>query len=107
MAFGIDGLDDFELVKERASDTMSDIVNDPSFITVLEGKKGTHSLRKYVTSKARNSGCHKDETDHRARWKARKRQQDSYCDTTIPTVDAKVAGKLCREGPIFYHLKEE
>ena len=32
--------------------------------------------------------------------------QNNYASTTIPSVDGMVAGALCKDGPIHYHLKE-
>ena len=34
------------------------------------------------------------------------RQQDTYADTTIPFVDAKVAAALCKGGPVAYIVKD-
>ena len=56
---------------------------------------------------ARGAGCSKDHVDHRGRWKHRKHQQDTYADTTIPYVDAKVAAALCKGGPVDYVVKKE
>ena len=82
-------------------------MKDPSFIVVLDGPKGSHSIRKAATFEARKLGCSKDEVDHRARWKSGTRQQDAYTETTIPTIEAKVASKLCKGGAIYYHLKAD
>ena len=35
------------LIKEKAADIMKNIINDDDFITILEGKHGTHSINKY------------------------------------------------------------
>ena len=35
-----------------------------------------------------------------------KRIQNNYSSTKIPSVDGIVAGALCKDGPIHYHLKE-
>ena len=86
---------------------MIEVLKDPSFVVVLDGPKGTHSIRKMATNEARKRGCGKNATDHRARWKTDTRQQDTYADTTIPTVDAGVAAKLCIGGPLFYSLRLE
>ena len=106
-AFGIDGQTNPELIKERASNFMKQIINDEEFINiVVDGKRGTHSIRKMTTTRARRHGCSKDEVGTRARWK-RQRQQDSYADTILPWPDAKVAAALCKGGPIHYHVKED
>ncbi len=56
---------------------------------------------------ARGNACTKDDVDHLGRWKGRKRQQDTYADTTIPCTDAKVAAALFRGGPVEYVIKKE
>jgi hypothetical protein len=81
---------------------MGEIFKDNDF--TFEGKRGTHSIRKLATTRARKFGCSKDDTDTRGRWK-RKRQQDSYADTMLPYPDAKVAAALCKGGPIHYSVK--
>ena len=103
-AFGIHGQQDPILIKEKASEWMRAILNDYDFKVIVEGKRGTHSIRKMATTRARKSGCSKDDTDTRARWK-RKRQQDNYADTMLPYPDARVAAALCKGGPIHYSLK--
>jgi len=78
----------------------------PDFVKVKPGLLGTHSLRKFPCTMARNAGCSKDETDHRGRWRKR-RVSDRYVDINLPYPDAKVAGKLCIGGPIKYALKQD
>ena len=63
-------------------------------------------IRKIAATRAKKCGCTKDEIDERFRWKA-KRQQDTYVSTQIPYLDAKVCAALCKDGPIYYHLKGE
>ena len=106
--FGIDGLDDADAIKRRASILMKAVLDDESFDLVIETDtlKGTHSLRKLAGTRAKKCGCFKDEIDYRFRWKC-KRQQDTYVATTVPYPDAKVAAALCKDGAIHYHLKEE
>ena len=86
---------------------MIEDLKDPLFVVVLDGPKGTNSIRKMATQEARKRGGGKNATDHRAQWKTDTRQQDTYVNTTIPTVDAGVAEKLCIGGPIYYCLKME
>ena len=43
-----------------------------------------------------------DDTDYRGRWKNSRRQHETYADTDIGWVDAKVASSLCKGGPIAY-----
>ena len=45
-AFGIHGKNEPILIKEKADDFMIKIINDDDFITILEGKCGTHSIIK-------------------------------------------------------------
>ena len=82
-AFGIHGKNNPILIKEKAADFMKNILNDDYFITILEGKRGTHSIGNMATTRSRRCGCSKDETDMRARWKQR-RQQYLYADTILP-----------------------
>ena len=46
-AFGMNGQNYPILIKEKAADIMKNIINDDDFITILEGKHGTHSINKY------------------------------------------------------------
>jgi hypothetical protein len=43
-----------------------------------------------------------DDTDYRGRWKNSRRQHDTYADTDIGWIDAKVASSLCKGGPVAY-----
>ena len=104
--FGISGLSDPVSIKRKASTSLKKIFESDEFNVVDEGNKGTHSMRKFATTRARGSGCSKDDTDTRARWKGTKRQQDTYADVTIPYVDAKVAAALCTGGPCAYIIRE-
>jgi hypothetical protein len=100
--FGIQGLNDLKAIKKRAADCLRGIFRSGDFNVVDDGKTGTHSMRKFATTVARGSGCSKDDTDCRARWKSHRRQQDQYANVTIPYDDAKVAAALCRGGPVAY-----
>jgi hypothetical protein len=104
--FGVNGLRNPETIKKKYSDFFKGIFDDDDFESAAEGPTGTHSTRKFATSQARKSGMTKDDIDHRGRWKRDNRQQDTYADTTIPFVDAKVAAALCNGGPITYVVKE-
>jgi hypothetical protein len=44
----------------------------------------------------------KDDTDYRGRWKNTRRQHETYADTILAYVDAKVAAALCKGGVIAY-----
>ena len=102
-------LDDPDSIKNRADTQLKKVLNSPAFTgveSVYEGKKGTHSTRKFATTFARRSGCSKEFVDIRGRWKRKERgTQDSYADCTLPYPDAKVCAALCRGGPIHYAVK--
>lgn len=103
----LNGLDCPLRIKEAASYHLRTIFNDEEFNLMAEGLTGTHSERKFAVNNARKNGCSKDDTDHRGRWKSGDRQQDTYSDTTIPYVDAKVAAALCKGGPVAFVVKDE
>ena len=104
--FGIQGLTSPENIKIRATNALRNVINDAEFECTLKSKRGTHSIRKFATTRARNCGCPKDDIDMRARWK-RKRQQDTYADTMLPWPDARVAVALCKGGAIHYKVKAD
>ena len=97
--FGIHGQNDPILTKEKAADLMKNILNDDDFRSILEGKRGTNSIRKMVTTRSRRCGCSKNESDTRYLWKQRG-QQDLYDDMIFPWTDSKVAAALCKGVPI-------
>ena len=68
-AFGIHGQNESILIKEKAAYFMKKILNDDDFSSLLEDKRGTHSIRKMTTTRARICGCSKDETNTRDQWK--------------------------------------
>jgi hypothetical protein len=105
-AFGINGLTDPGRIKSRASGFLTKrILDREEMFRAVRAKKGTHSIRKYSTTRARNSGCSKDECEVRGQWR-RRRQQDVYTDVCLPWPDAKVAKSVCKGGPIHYFVKE-
>jgi len=104
---GVEGSAGAKEIKRSASHQLKVILNGELFEAMEDGLTGTHSNRKFSVNIARGNGCSKDDTDHRGRWKSDKRQQDTYADTTIPHVDAKVAAALCKGGPVVYLVKEE
>ena len=68
--FGIDGLEDPDTIKRRASDLMKEVLCDPLFDAVLElgheeKKVGTHSIRKFAADIAAKNGCVGDYIDYR------------------------------------------
>lgn len=66
---------------------------------------GTHSLRKYASTYARNNGCSMDEIECRGRWKRNSRRTvDIYIDVQQTYADARVQGVLAVGGPIRYSL---
>ncbi len=57
---------------------------------------------KHVVSCILTISMLQDDTDYRGRWKNSRRQHETYADTDIGWVDAKVASSLCKGGPIAY-----
>jgi hypothetical protein len=104
--FGAFGMTNPITIKNSAGYYLRKIIKDEDFIRAVIGELGSHSNRKFGVTAARKSGCSKDDTDFRGRWKNCRRQQDAYADTTIPFVDAKVAAALCKGGPVAYVLKD-
>ena len=67
---------------------------------------GTHSWRKGAADEARKQGALADEIEIRGRWKPQgRRVVFRYIDVKQLHIDAKVAGVLCKGGPIKYKLK--
>ncbi len=98
--------------KNKATNTLTKVIKSSEFTDHVinyncmnDNKLGSHSIRKYATSKARGGGCHKDEVDYRARWKGKKRQQDDYTSVRLTWPDAKVAKALCTGGCIGYKIQ--
>ncbi len=104
--FGAFGLTNPLAIKSSAGYHLRKLFKDEDFFLELLGKLGFHSKRKHGVTTARRSACSKDEVDFRGRWKNSRRQQDTYTDTTIPFVDAKVAAALCKGGPVAYIVKD-
>lgn len=102
--FGVGGANDPNSIKRTMASILQRIMQDDDFVG--DGNIGSHSLRKLAVTIARRMGCSRDEVDDRGRWKGQNRQQDTYNETTIPYVDAKVAAALCKGGPIAYLVKE-
>ena len=71
------------------------------------GGIGTHSIRKYASSHSRKQGKSKDDRDHQARWKGKKRVADAYDDVELPFVDTNVAALLCIGGPCKYVVADK
>ena len=83
------------------------VIDNPSFTRGDEpGELGTHSVKKFANTMARSSGCHKDDTNYRARWKSDKQVQDRYTDTQLTWPDVKAATKLCKGGVCLYRVKD-
>ena len=98
-SLGIHGKNDPIPIKEKAFDFMRKILNCDNFGTIIEGKRGTYSIRNTATEISRRFGCSKDETDTRSRMKQR-RQKYLYADMILLCPYAKVSATLCKEGPI-------
>ena len=57
---------------------------------------------KYVVSCIFTISMLHDDTDYQGHWKDSWGQHETYVDTDIGWVDAKVASSLCKGGPIAY-----
>jgi len=77
------------------------------FVAEKDGPLGSHSIRKYSSTRSRRNGASKDERDYRGRWKRHRRTSDAYDDPELPYPDAKVAGMLCPGGPCSYRIKSD
>ena len=101
--FAYRGSNDEDAIRKKASEILKSILTDDESQVLLDELKGTHSMRKFATDMAKKRGIHKDDIDLRFRW-MQKRMQNNYASTTIPSIDGTVAGALCKDGPIYYHL---
>ena len=106
--FGIDREEDPKALKKKASDVLKFVVltSGEFQLTIPSGLLGTHSVRKFASTRARRNGASRDDVDSRGRWRKRKRQSDTYIDPSLPYPDAKVAAILCKGGPIAYKVKD-
>ena len=91
--------------KNYIANSLSGVWKKPGFEKIKDGKLRTHSLRKFPATRARQSGCSKDEMDTRGRWK-KGRVSDVYVSTTLPFPDAKVCSVLCAGGPCKYRAAD-
>ena len=81
-------------------------IEDPHFERDDDAKLGSHSIRKSACTKARENCCPRDDLDYRARWAA-KRMQDNYADPQLTWPDLNCAHKLCFKGVCKCNVKEE
>jgi len=71
LLFGIDGLNDPDAIKRKASLAMKTVLDDSTFDQVInwdhnvKEKRGTHSLRKFAADRAAKMGILKDYIDLR------------------------------------------
>lgn len=81
---------------------LKDLVNVEDMVgNETDDNLGTHSIRKYASTRTRSNGISKDDKDHRGRWH-RMRVSDHYDDIELDYVDAKVAAVLCPGGVCNY-----
>lgn len=93
--------------KMYIASTLGSIWSDAGFErTGGDDPIGSHSIRKYSTTKARQSGCGKDDVEDRARWRRQNRVSNRYTDIELPYPDAKVAASLAIGGPVKYSVRE-
>ena len=83
---------------------MKIILKDDDFITLFEGKCGTHSIRQMETLRDRRCGCSKYETDTRYLWKQRC-HKDLYDDMIIPWTDEEVVTNICKGVTSHYQVR--
>ena len=100
--------------KKRVSRILKDLFRSEEFKnrfcdgtdlgSLLEEWLGSHSFQKCAAMHARHNSSSRDEIDLRGRWKDQKRQVDTYVDTSVPYLDAKVCASLCVCVAIRYNL---
>ncbi|KAA8497596.1 hypothetical protein FVE85_5181 [Porphyridium purpureum] len=65
-------------------------------------KVGTHSVRKFALTHARENGCSRDDAKSRGRWKVSRDILNTYEDVSLPYPDARVASALSL-GALLWH----
>ena len=91
--------------KNYIANSLLGVWKQPGFDKIKDGKLGTPNLRKFPATRARQSGCSKDEMGTRGRWK-KGRVSDVYVSTTHPFPDAKMCSVLCAGGLCKYCAAE-
>ena len=93
--------------KSKFGAMIHSIVASEEFVMEQGGVLGTHSIRKFATTKAKSCGVGSHNVDYRARWKkTNKGQSDTYTDTQLLWPDVLVASKLCDGGVCIYKTKD-
>ena len=99
-------------VKETAHNMMNKIVGmaeDFNAGSTTNGgidSLGSHSIRKFVATHARKSGCTKDDWDVCGRWKSKAHMSDIYKDTELPYPNAKMQKSYVVEALVTtYHSR--
>ena len=94
--------------KDYAGRVLRDeVLGDDKFTKEIDGRLGSHSIRKLGSTQAARSSCSSDEISIRGRWKIGGKQQvHTYIDLTLPYPDGKVAGELSIGGTIKYVFRE-
>jgi len=74
-AFEINGQKNPENIKNQVSKYLRNLIRSNDYqgmvddiLTVSDRKTGMHSLRKFASTKARESGCAKDDVNYCTRW---------------------------------------
>jgi hypothetical protein len=93
-------------IKSSAGYYLHKLFHDEEFALEILVKLGFHSNHKHGVTTACKYCCSKDNIDFRGQWKNCRRQQDTYADTTLPFIDAKVAAALCKGGPVAFIVKD-
>jgi hypothetical protein len=100
-------------IKNNYSNNLQNMVFNNDEFQEISGKGlstdlGSHSLRKFASTWAKQNGCTLDEIETRGRWKrSSRRTVDRYVNVDQPHIDAKVEAVLCVGGPIKYVLQDD
>jgi hypothetical protein len=83
-------------------------LDSSQFKKLIDGKLGTHSVRKGPATYCARMGIGTDDIEARGRWRNAKRQVNTYIAVQLPVPDANVASCLCGPmGPIMYSVQGE
>ncbi len=91
----------------RFAEYLEKLFASSHFKAARAGKLGTHSLRKGASTYASQFGLLRDWISVRGRWRASKKQVDTYIDVDMPYPNAKVVSILCGPwGPCKYAARD-
>jgi hypothetical protein len=99
-------------IKKKYLNNLRQIVfKNPEFMAITpNGQRGlgSHSLRKFASSFAKQNGCTMQDVETRGRWKSNQHKivAGRYVDVHQPQIDGKVESYLCVGGPVAYKIVE-